>query len=114
MTTSTASSFSQYATAGERKVARKLVRDALAAGYSLSVWDGEEWTVKNATRCIPIFNALCTTGEDTLRLRGADGDHAGSFYLVWGNEESGECLISDFTANDLCEGLWKQAMGDMA
>ena len=34
--------------------------------------------------------------------------------LPYLNEESGECLISDFTANDVCEGLWKQALGDMA
>ena len=114
MTTSTASSFNQYATAGERKVARKLVRDVLAAGYSISVNDGEEWTVSRATTCMPIFNALCTTGEDILQLYDADHHGAGCFYLVWGNEESGECLISDFTANDLCEGLWKQALGDMA
>lgn len=108
------SSFQRYASAGERTVARKLVRAILAAGYSISVNDGMEWTVKNATRCYPVLDALCTTGEDTLRLGDHNDDPVASFYLVWGNEESGECLISDFTANDLCEGLWKQALGDLA
>jgi len=114
MTTSTASSFQQYASAGERTVARKLVRAILAAGYSISVNDGMKWTVKNATRCYPVLDALCTTGEDTLRLCDHNDDPVASFYLIWGNEENGECLISDFTANDLCEGLWKQALGDLA
>ena len=120
MTTSTASSFQQYATAGERKVARRLIKAALAAGYNISVNDGEEWTVKRSTKLKTIEDALCTTGEDTIRICADNpsktiGFHgAGYFYLVWGNEESGECLISDFTANDVCEGLWKQALGDMA
>jgi hypothetical protein len=120
MPTTTASSFSQYTTRGERKVATKLVRAALAAGYTISVNDGEDWTVKRATRAYDVLDALATTGEDTLRLHAADpsktiGWHnAGSFYLVWGNADDGSELISDFTANDLCEGLWKQALGDMA
>jgi hypothetical protein len=73
-----------------------------------------EWTVKRATMWTPVSRALATTGEDTLRLINAKGDYAGSFYLIWGNAADGSELISDFTANDLCEGLWKQAMGEMA
>lgn len=114
MTTTTASSFSQYTTRGERKVATKLVRAALADGYSISVHDGEEWTVSRATRAYDVLDALATTGEDTLRLINAKGDYAGSFYLIWGNAADGSELICDFTANDFCEGLWKQALGDMA
>lgn len=113
-------SFQQYATAGERKVARRLIRAALNAGYALSVDDGEEITVSRASKLKTIEDALCTTGEDTLQLYAADpsktvGWHgAGRFYLVWGNADDGSELISDFTANDLCEGLWKQALGEMA
>jgi hypothetical protein len=107
-------SFDQYATAGERTVVRRLVRAALAAGCAIDVNDGMEWTVTRATRWTPVMSALCTTGEDTLRLRDANDDYAGSIYLVWGNADDGSELISDFTANDLCEGLWKQALGDMA
>lgn len=110
----TTSSINQYATYGERRVAGKLVRAALDAGYTISVNDGEEWTVKNGRTYHSVMDALCTTGEDTLRLRDANGDHAGSIYLVWGNADDGSELISGFTANDLCEGLWKQALGEMA
>jgi hypothetical protein len=113
-------SFNQYATAGERKVARRLIKAALAAGYTISVDDGMETTVKRSSNLKTITDALCTTGEDTLQLYAADpsktvGWHgAGRFYLVWGNADDGSELISDFTANDLCEGLWKLALGDMA
>lgn len=107
-------SFDQYTTQGERAVARKLVRAAIAAGCEIDVNDGGEWTVKRATMWTPVSRALATTGEDTLRLIDANGNYAGSFYLVWGNADDGSELISDFTANDFCEGLWKQALGDMA
>ena len=113
-------SFNDYTTAGERKVVRRLIKAALAAGYAISVDDGEEITVSRASKLKTITDALATTGEDTLQLYAADpsktvGWHgAGRFYLVWGNADDGSELISDFTANDLCENLWKQALGDMA
>ena len=104
----------QYATQGERTLARKLVRAALAAGFAIDVNDGEEWTVYRATMWTPVASALCTTGGDTLRLRNADGNYAGSFSLIWGNAEDGSELIADHTDNALCNRLWAQAMGDMA
>jgi hypothetical protein len=113
-------SFNDYTTQGERAVARRLIKAALAAGYTISVDDGEEITVKRSSKLKAITDALATTGEDTLQLYAADpsktvGWHgAGRFYLVWGNAEDGSELISDHTANNLCEDLWKQALGDMA
>lgn len=107
-------SFDQYTTQGERTVARKLVRAALAAKCAIDVNDGEEWTVYRATMWTPVSRALATTGEDTLRLRAADGNYAGSFSLIWGNADDGSELISDHTDNALCNRLWAQAMGEMA
>jgi hypothetical protein len=107
-------SFDHYTTQGERTVARRLVRAALAAGCAVDVNDGEEWTVKRATMWTPVSRALATTGEDTLRLIDANGNYAGSLYLVWGNADDGSELIQDHTDNDICNSLWAQAMGDMA
>jgi hypothetical protein len=107
-------SFDQYTTQGERAVARKLVRAAIAAGCEIDVNDGEEWTVKRATMWTPVARALATTGEDTLRLIDANGNYAGSFYLVWGNADDGSELIADHTDSDICNSLWAQAMGEMA
>jgi hypothetical protein len=109
MTTTTASSFSQYTTRGERKVATKLVRAALAAGYSISVHDGEEWTVSRATRAYDVLDALATTGEDTLQLYDADQHGAGCFYLIWGNAADGSELIADHTDNDICQRMYDAA-----
>jgi hypothetical protein len=103
---------SKYATAGEARVARKLVRAALAAGYAISVNDGEEWTVRRSTSQKAIFDALATTGEDYIRITAADpsntvGWHsAGTFELIYGNDPSGEELIADHTDNEVCNALY--------
>lgn len=113
-------SFEQYTTAGERTIARKLVKAALDAGYSVSVNDGQEWTVKSAWRLKTVLDALATTGEDTIRICADNpsktiGFHgAGYFYLIWGNADDGSELIADHTDNALCNRLWAQAMGEMA
>jgi hypothetical protein len=97
---------SQYATAGEVRVARKLIRAALAEGWSISVNDGYETTVTRSTREREIFDAMCSTGEDIITLHLPNsGKRAGSFVLIYGNDESGEELIADHTDNENCERL---------
>lgn len=89
-----------HATDGERRVAERVVAHALASGCTLSVNDGEEWTVKQSRSAIEVLGALGTTGEDTIRLRnGASGERLGSVYLVWGNAADGSELIADHTDN---------------
>jgi len=77
----------------EANIARKIIKLALERGLTISVNDGEEWTVKETTMAKAVEHALCTTDQDTIRLHEADGS-IGSIYLVWGN---GEDLISDCT-----------------
>lgn len=101
----------EYATPGERRTARKLVRAALAQGYVLSVFDGEGWTVKRSADAAAILAALATTDEDTLRIRRADGTSAGLIMLVWGNDPDGSELIADYTDNDDCNALYEAARG---
>ncbi len=96
---------SNYATKGEATVARRLVKAMLARELSVSVNDGEEWTVKKSRVYREIIDALCSTGEDYLRIYAPTGDCLGAFYLVWGNAEDGSELISDYSANDFCERL---------
>lgn len=99
----------KYTTAGERGMATRLVRAAIKTGYAVSVYDGEEYTVKQSRREREILSALATTGADTLVFRDCAGERIGSAFLVWGNEESGECLISDHTDNELIGELVEQA-----
>jgi hypothetical protein len=96
----------KYATAGEARVARKLIRAALAEGWSISVNDGYETTVRRSTREREILDAMCSTGEDIITLHlPVGGERAGSFVLIYGNDETGEELIADHTDNENCQRL---------
>jgi hypothetical protein len=91
----------QYATYHEARIARKIVKDALANGWTISVYDGEEWPLKSSTDSRAILEAMCTTGCDVLHLRDASGEPFGSIWLVWGNDED---LISDHSDSEtMCD-----------
>lgn len=100
---------SEFATKGEARVARRLVRAMLARELSISVNDGEEWTVKRSRNYRTIIDALATTGEDTIRAYAPTGDSMGTFWLVYGNDEDGSELISDHTDNEFCDRLCRIA-----
>lgn len=113
--TTTTNDLSRYATTGEARVARKLVRAALRDGWVVSVNDGYETTVRHSRKPREIFDALCTTGEDVLTIHRHEDDglrRGGFFYLVYGNAENGEELISDYTANETCERLYRATHGE--
>jgi hypothetical protein len=95
----------KYATKGEAAVARNLVKIALDAGYTISVFDGGEWTVKHSSAPKTIIDALATADEDFLRIRNKAGESCGWFSLIWGNADDGSELISDHADNDACNGL---------
>jgi len=92
--------YRENTTLGERRVVTRLLAACAAANYTVSVFDGEEWTVRRAPASAyhTICAALATTGEDVLELRTANGEHrAGRVYLVWGNDPDGCELIADYT-----------------
>ncbi|RWI35531.1 hypothetical protein [Mesorhizobium sp.] len=86
----------------ERQIAERLVKDILAAGYALSVYDGEETTLKRSTDATAVLKAMFTTDEDYLMVHDiADGDgfqekNFGYVWLIYGN---GHDVISDCTTN---------------
>lgn len=81
----------------EAKIIRPIVQRGLDDGCTVSVFDGEEWTVKKSTDRDRIMAALGTTDEDTIRFRDAGGDIVGSVYLVYGNAP--DEVVSDCTDN---------------
>ena len=100
-----------YATAGEAMIARRLIRICLADGYTISVNDGEEWTVRRSNDFNTIIGALCTTGQDFVRaFNPKDQTSPGTFDLVWGNDPTGAELISDHTYNEVCNSIYKDTM----
>ena len=93
-----------YTTPGERGTATRLVRAALRAGYTVSVYDEEEWTVKRSGSEAVILPELASTETNTLLFR-RNGETVGSMLLIWGNDETGEELIADYTDNDAMQAL---------
>lgn len=80
----------------EKIIVGKLVEAFLAAGYQLSIWDGEEMTVVEETDPAILYPALASTDEDQLYIhrKGADRPF-GSVLLIWGNDHH---IISNYTA----------------
>lgn len=101
----------EHATEGERWYARKLVRNLLSRGLSVSVSDGDEWTVVRSRKEGEILEALATTDADEIVASDDAGTRKGWFFLVWGNDPEGTELIADYTSNQLCEAVWHEVHG---
>lgn len=80
----------------EGRIALKCIQLALAAGYAISVNDGETTTVKRSTDSKIILNAMFTTDYDYLYLYKAE-KRAGWVMFVYGN--GGYDVISDYSVS---------------
>lgn len=89
----------------EVKIAEQLVDDILAAGYTITVNDGEEDTVIRSGDKAAIMEALRTTDQDYLKIMGEK--QIGVVWLIWGN---GVDVISDYGGPDgIMNGLMESA-----
>ena len=87
----------------ERAIVRRVVKDALTAGYRLDVYDGgDEPAVAGARTLKAAMDALLNTDEDQLVLRHPEG-RSGWVRFVYGN--GGWDVISDYSAVDHIETL---------
>ncbi len=94
-----------YTTLGESRAAFVLVQVIIDMDYSISVNDGEEWTVVKSQRPQEILDALATTEADWLRIHKGERS-VGTFCLVYGNADDGSELVADHTYNDECNAIW--------
>lgn len=85
-----------HASTNEKLIVGKLVCDLLAAGFALTVDDGEEKTIKRSTDAAAIFKALSSTEMDRLYVSKGAVNYDGWVLLVWGNDTD---VISDYTTN---------------
>ena len=94
----------------EKQIVRKIIKDALAAGYLITVSDGEDYVVSKSSHGPTIFAAMFTTDEDVLIFRNAESGSkmVGHVYLVYGND--GYDVICDYTANDATEAVLAGAL----
>ena len=78
----------------EKMIVRKVVKNAIALGYTVSLYDGEEWTVRKSSNVAAVMDAVQSTDSDTLSFR-KDGEKVGSVWLVYGNSASE--VIADYS-----------------
>lgn len=81
----------------EGRICRAIVDKALSEGLTVSVNDGEEWTVRKSSDRDQIIDALMSTDADILSIRHATAVPAGMgrIWLVYGNE--GHEVINDYS-----------------
>jgi hypothetical protein len=98
-----------HGSTNEKLIVGKLVTDLLSAGFWISVYDGEETTVRRSTDAETIFKALASTDEDYLNVgrTGADGMKAeispiGWVRLIWGNDND---IISDWVMHSAIDPI---------
>jgi hypothetical protein len=78
----------------EKRIVRRLVRDLLAAGYSISVNNGgDENEIPYSRDYSQIAAALFATDDEHLLTRRPDG-HNSFVYLVYGND--GYDVVNDY------------------
>jgi len=81
----------------ERQVAEKLVNMVLAKGYTISIFDGEEYRVSVCADRESILRFLQSTDEERLTIW-FQGKRLGFVWLVWGN--SPDELIADYSGEE--------------
>lgn len=86
----------------ENQIIKRVIKDALAAGYDLTVFDGEEFTLEHSRDAKAVFAALKTTDDDSLRFS-KYGSAVGFVHFVYGND--GFDVISDYSDNAKTEAI---------
>ena len=88
----------------ERRIIERLVTDAIAAGFSVSVDDGGETTVDRSRNLDEIMAAVMTTDEDHIFFHQEGRKTAfGWARLIYGND--GWDVIADHTDNEAMRTL---------
>lgn len=84
---------------GEKSVIRAAVSNGIKLGYTVSVYDGEAWAVRNSASVVEVVDAIQSTDADSIKFNkmGADGKRVsvGTIYAVYGNS-AGE-VLADWT-----------------
>ena len=87
----------------EKGIAKRVVRSAIAAGYTVSLWDGGEYAVKRSRKLSEIVDAMFAVDEESLEIRDTEGGMIGTVWMVYGND--GFDALSDYTATETMEKL---------
>ncbi|NIE78367.1 hypothetical protein F3J45_28475 [Pantoea sp. Ap-967] len=81
----------------ERLIAREAIKGLIADDYKISVFDGEQTTLKDSTDAAAIEAAMFTTDEDQLHVTHQHVGEQGWVLFIYGND--GHDVIADNTVN---------------
>ena len=97
-----------HANKTEAKIINKIITSALKSDYSISVFDGEDYSLLRSTTRKEIKAECFATDETTLMFNRRDFDAAkvGWVWLIHGN---GSDVISDYTDNPETEAILENA-----
>jgi len=85
-----------------KKAHLELIKNALAKGLTISVFDGECWDVKRSSSYKEIKDSIESVEMAEIRLRNAEGDVVGWAQIIDGLEP--DETVADCTYNELmCE-----------
>ena len=79
----------------EQKIARRVIKDLLAFGLLIDVYDGEEITLKRSKDPVAILDAMMTSDDDRLFAR-KKGWGESFVWFIYGNGNEGFDVISDY------------------
>jgi hypothetical protein len=83
--------------------------------YSVSVWDGEEYSIKKSTNGTDILNAMSHADDDHIEIYDREsGKDLGWFWLIYNNGSEHEPLvvISDYSVTPTCEFIYQLLQRD--
>jgi len=89
----------EYMTYGEFAIISKIVETILANGHTISVYDGECFTVKKSSDMECILGAMATTGSDMFWVRDKANNFLGGITFLYGNASDGGEVVCDCTDN---------------
>ncbi len=82
----------------EKKIARRLIREALKAGLFISVHNGEELVIKRSRSVTAILDVMFSVDEEKLFFYSSlTSLRIGIVFLVYGND--GWDVINDYSVN---------------
>ena len=91
-----------------KKAYRDLVQYAInKMGYSVSVWDGEEWAVKKSTKQKEIFEAIESVEQAELVFYDFAKTRDGWALVSDGFPDEPDCTVIDYTVKP-----WMDAWND--
>lgn len=83
------------------KAYKHLVKHSLNKGFTVSVFDGEEWQIKRSNKYQAIINAIESVDQSELRIRDKEGVSMGWALVLCGLADNE--TVADFSCNEFMD-----------